>query len=148
VQCAVTWRGDNAGENGCLRGRDPWDPLQTAQVRSGKESMDATRTRHRPEGPRWMHAYRATLTCCQPDSRATIPRIPERNRNRKHRKRRKPRLPYIQALYPKGACDKRSICTPYTNCLQHSLKQVVYVCATVSEAAATIISSKSARSIP
>jgi hypothetical protein len=85
AQDTVTWRGDSAGEDGCLRGRDPWDPCtadSTGQVRSGQESMDAMRTRHRPKGPRWMHAYRAALTCCQPDSRATIPRIPERNRNK------------------------------------------------------------------
>jgi hypothetical protein len=53
----------------------------TQQYRSGQESMDAMRTRHRPEGPRLMQP------CIQgrPDlllARA-IPRIPERNRNRK-----------------------------------------------------------------
>jgi hypothetical protein len=94
-----------------------------------------------------MYAYRAALTCCQLDSREIIPRIPERNRNKNHGKRRK-RPPYIQALYPRGAWDKRSIHTPYTTCEQHSLKQVVYVCATASEAAATITSSDSAPSIP
>ena len=101
VQYAVTKRGDSAGEDGCLRGRDPWEPRtadSTGQVRSGQASMDAMRTRHHPEGQRWMHAYRAALTCCQPHSRATIPRIPERNMNRKHGKRRKPRIPYIHAL--------------------------------------------------
>ena len=86
--------------------------------------MDAKRTRHHPEGQRWMHAYRAALICCQPDSSATIPRIPERNRNRKHGKRRKPHLPCIQALYSRSAYDKRSTCTTYTT---HSLKQVMYV---------------------
>jgi hypothetical protein len=29
-----------------------------------------------------MHAYRAALTCCKPDKRATYPRIPERKRNK------------------------------------------------------------------
>ena len=30
----------NAGEDGCLRGRDPWDPLRTTQVRT-RTGMDA-----------------------------------------------------------------------------------------------------------
>ena len=42
VQCAVTWRGDSAGEDGCLRGQDPLNPPnprgqhRSGQVRSGK----------------------------------------------------------------------------------------------------------------
>ena len=44
MQCAVTWRGDSAGEGGCLRGRDPWDPRtvdSTGQGRSGLHGYDA-----------------------------------------------------------------------------------------------------------
>ena len=60
-------------------------PTHRGQHRSGQDSMDTMRSRHRRERPRCMHAYRAALTRCQPDSRATIiPRIPKRSRNRKH----------------------------------------------------------------
>jgi hypothetical protein len=37
------WRGDSAGDDGCLRGRDPWDPRtadSTGQVRSGIHGCD------------------------------------------------------------------------------------------------------------
>ncbi len=40
----MTWRGDSAGEDGCLRGRDPWDPRttdSTGQVRSEIHGCDA-----------------------------------------------------------------------------------------------------------
>ena len=40
----MTWRGDSAGEDGCLRGRDPWDPRtadSTGQVRPGLHGCDA-----------------------------------------------------------------------------------------------------------
>ena len=28
----MTWRGDSAKEDGCLRGRNPWDPAMDAYI--------------------------------------------------------------------------------------------------------------------